>query len=85
MGTRENNGSGRRATGTSYPVAGDVSRLSLYGGQYGGSLDDDGISSVITKRETMPFSATRMDPEVITLGEIRQKGKDHMIALIRVI
>ena len=45
----------------------------------------DGISSVITKRETMPFSATWMDPEVITLGEIRQKGKDHMIALIRVI
>ena len=44
----------------------------------------DGISSVITKRETMPFSATRMDPEVIKLGEIRQKGKDHMIALIRV-
>jgi len=31
----------------------------------------------------MPFAATWMDPEVITLGEISQKGKEHMIALIR--
>ena len=39
---------------------------------------------VIKKNETMPFTATRMDPEIIILSEISQKEKDkyHMISLI---
>ena len=31
---------------------------------------------VIKKNETMPFTATRMDPEIIILSEISQITKD---------
>ena len=38
-------------------------------------------SSTIKKNEVMPFAATWMDPEVITLSEGRQR-KTNMIPLI---
>ena len=40
--------------------------------------------SAIKKNEIMPFAATWMDPEIITLSEVSQKEKDkyHMIFLI---
>ena len=40
--------------------------------------------SVIKKNKIMPFSATWMDLEMITLSEVSQKEKDkyHMISLI---
>ena len=38
-------------------------------------------SSAIKRNEIMPFAATRMDLEIITLSEVNQKEKDkyHMI------
>ena len=33
--------------------------------------------SAIRKNETMPFAATRMNPEIITLSNISQKEKDR--------
>lgn len=41
----------------------------------------DGIASGMTKGEIMPFAATWTDLELITPGEISQKGKYLMIAL----
>ena len=38
--------------------------------------------SAMKKGKTMPFSATWTDLEVITLREVSQKEKDHMILLI---
>ena len=38
--------------------------------------------SAIKKSEIMPFAATWNDPEIITLSEITQKDKYHMISLI---
>ena len=40
--------------------------------------------SAIKKNEIMPFAATWMELETLTLSEIRQKEKDkyHMISLI---
>ena len=40
--------------------------------------------SAIKKNEIMPFAATWMDVEIITLSEVSQKGKDkyHMISHI---
>ena len=40
--------------------------------------------SAIKKNEIMPFAATWMDLEMITLSEISQKEKDkhHMVSLI---
>ena len=40
--------------------------------------------SAIKKNETMPFSVTWMDLEIITLSKVSQKEKDkyHMISLI---
>ena len=40
--------------------------------------------SAIKKNKIMPFAATWMDPEFITLSEVSQKGNDkyHMISLI---
>ena len=40
-------------------------------------------SSAIKRNEIMPFAATRMDLEIITLSEVNQKEKDkyHMISL----
>ena len=38
--------------------------------------------SAIKKSEIMPFAATWMQLEIITLTEVRQKEKDHMISLI---
>ena len=40
--------------------------------------------SAIRKNEIMPFAATWMDLEMITLSEVSQKEKDkyHMISLI---
>ena len=40
--------------------------------------------SAIRKNKIMPFAATRMDLEIITLSEVSQKEKDksHMISLI---
>ena len=38
--------------------------------------------SAIKKSEIMPFAATWIDPEIITLSEITQKDKYHMISLI---
>ena len=37
-----------------------------------------------SKKNEMPFAATRMDPEIIILSEVSQKEKDesHMISLI---
>ena len=32
--------------------------------------------SAIKKNEIMPFTATWMDPEIITLGEVNQTKKD---------
>ena len=37
--------------------------------------------SAIKKNEIMPFAATWIDPEIITLSEITQKDKYHMISL----
>ena len=37
--------------------------------------------SAIKKNEIMPFAATWIDPEIITLSEITQKDKHHMISL----
>ena len=41
----------------------------------------------IKKNEIMPFAATRMDLEIMTLSEVSQKGEDkyHMISLMHVI
>ena len=33
--------------------------------------------SAMRKKEIMPFEATRMGLEIITLGEVRQKDKYH--------
>ena len=43
-----------------------------------------GYYSTIKKSEIMPFAATWMDLEIITLSEVSQKEKDkyHMISLI---
>ena len=40
--------------------------------------------SAIKKNEIMPYAATQIQPEIITLSEVNQKGKDkcHMISLI---
>ena len=40
--------------------------------------------SVLKKKERMPFAATWMELEIITLSEVSQKEKDkhHMISLI---
>ena len=40
--------------------------------------------SAIKKNETMPFSVTWMDLEIITLSKVSQKEKDkyHMISFI---
>ena len=40
--------------------------------------------SAIKKNETMPFVATRMDLEIITLNEVSQTKKDkyHSISLV---
>ena len=34
------------------------------------------------KNEIIPFAATWMDPDIITLSEISQKDKYHMTSLI---
>ena len=41
--------------------------------------------TAIKKSEIMPFAATRMELEMITLSEVSQKEKDkhHMISQIR--
>ena len=36
--------------------------------------------SAIKKNEIMPFAATWIDPEIITLSEITQKDKYHMLS-----
>ena len=40
--------------------------------------------SAIKKNEIMPYAATQIQLEIITLSEVNQKGKDkcHMISLI---
>ena len=38
--------------------------------------------SAIRKNEIMPFAATWMDPEIITLNKVSKKGKYHMVLLI---
>ena len=38
--------------------------------------------SAIKKNEIMQFAATWMPPEIITLSEVSQKDKYHMISLI---
>ena len=38
--------------------------------------------SAIKKNKTMPFSATWMDLEIVTLNEVSQTEKYHMISLI---
>ena len=38
--------------------------------------------SAIKKNETMSFAASWMDLEIITLSEVSQKDKYHMIALL---
>ena len=38
--------------------------------------------SAIKKKEIMPYAATQMDQEIITLSEISQKDKYHIISLI---
>ena len=41
--------------------------------------------SAIKKNETMPAAATWMDLEIITLSEVSDKTKYHMISLVYVI
>ena len=41
--------------------------------------------SAIIKNETMPIAATWMDLEIITLNEVSDKNKYHMISLVYVI
>ena len=38
--------------------------------------------SAIRNNEIMPFAATWMDPEIITLNKVSKKGKYHMVFLI---
>ena len=40
--------------------------------------------SAVKKSEKRPFAAPRMDPETVTLSEVRQTGKDkdHMASLV---
>ena len=37
--------------------------------------------SAIKKNQIMPFAATWMDLGIITLNEVRKKGKYHMVSL----
>ena len=41
--------------------------------------------SAIKKNETMPTAATWMDLEIITLSEVSDKTKYHMVSLVYVI
>ena len=41
--------------------------------------------SAIKKNETMPTAATWMDLEIITLSEVSEKTKYHMVSLVYVI